>query len=67
MIVRVGKFGDTASDISLNDGATVEDALRARGIAYNDERILVNGEEANLEDELEQGDVVNIVTSKGAA
>lgn len=67
MLVQVGKFGDEAEEVKLSSSDSVEDALSACGISHNGERILVNGVQANLNDELEDGDVVNVVTSKEAA
>ena len=67
MLIQVGKFGSDAEEIRVSSGDTVGDALSASGIIYNNERLLVNGEEANINDELEDGDVVNVVTSKEAA
>lgn len=66
MRVQVGKFGTEAEDVRLDEGATVGEALKKMGISHNGERILVNGKEADIDDEVESGDVVNLVTPKQA-
>ena len=53
MLIQVGKFGSDAEEIRVSSGDTVGDALSASGIIYNHERLLVTGEEANINDELE--------------
>lgn len=65
--VRVGRFGERPRDYTLSTGATVAQALEAAGIALAGETVVVNGEkDINMEDILEDGDVLNLVTSKEA-
>ena len=61
IIVKVVRTGGEVKKYSLEDGSTVEDALDAAGITYNRrDRVRINGEIAELEDVLEDGDRVTV-------
>lgn len=60
--VHVGRTGSALDRVALNGGRTVQDALDAAEINLKDsESVMVNNEEADLDDELEQGDEVVLV------
>jgi putative ubiquitin-RnfH superfamily antitoxin RatB of RatAB toxin-antitoxin module len=60
--VRVVEAGGVFKEVELEDGATVETALRASGARTDvQKQIRVNLDEAALEDILENGDTVYIV------
>lgn len=59
--VRVAQIGGEIKEIALEEGSTIEDALNAAGIDPNGgQRIRVDGETAELQDELEDGDYVTL-------
>lgn len=61
IFVKVGQTGGRVVEVCLNGGRTVEDALDASDVSYSDSnRIRVNGSPADLEDELQDGDIVTI-------
>ena len=60
--VRVVEAGGVFKEVELEDGATVEAALRAAQVRTDvQKQIRVNLDEAELEDILENGDTVYIV------
>ena len=62
ILVKVARTGSKVQEVALNGGRTVEDALIAAGISKKtSEEIQVNGEEADLDMELENGDRVVLV------
>lgn len=60
--VKVARVGGKVETVVLENGdITVEDALDAAGIDHTGKtRIRVNGEPAELDDELEDGDRVTV-------
>jgi hypothetical protein len=56
--VRVGRIPGKIEDVVLNGERTVETALRAVGINWDDAEIRVNDTVAELETELKNGDHV---------
>ena len=61
ILVKVARTGGQVVEVSLNGGRTVEDAIDAADIEYNSrDRIRVNGEPADLDDDLEDGDIVTL-------
>jgi len=59
IMVKVARTGSKVVEIALNGNREVRDALEAAGISKKEsEEISVNGEEANLDYELEDGDRV---------
>ncbi len=61
IIVKVAKTGGLVQEVCLNGGRTVEDALKASGIDYDeDTKIRVNGGSSELEDELKNKDIVTL-------
>ncbi len=59
--VKVARVGGEVKELMLETGATVEEALDASTLEWSDSmRIRVNGEAAELDDELEDGDVITI-------
>lgn len=62
IFVKVARTGSSAIEICLNGSRTVEDALEAAGLNKKaSEEIRVNGEDAELDDELDDGDRVVLV------
>ena len=60
--VRIVEAGGVFKEVELEEGATVETALRAAGVRTDvQKQIRVNLDEAALEDILENGDTVYIV------
>ena len=65
--VTVGSFGSDPTEISIDKDTSIREALEEAGISTGSaEKIYVNGERATLRDILEDGDVVNVVSSKEA-
>lgn len=65
--VAVSSFGRETIALSLPEGATIEDALDKASISLTGrEKTYVSGDEVSKEDELEDGDVLSIVTPKAA-
>ena len=63
--IIIGRFGFAPDEVEIKKGSTVEEALDEAGIELGDrEKIWVNSEKADLEDQLEAGDIVNIVSPK---
>lgn len=61
IFVKVARTGGLVSEVLLDGGRTVEDALTAGDIDFDeDEKIRVNGKPADLDDNLRDGDVVTI-------
>ena len=61
IFVKVAKTGGLVTEVCLNGGRSVADALEAGGYDYEAEyKVRVNGEPADMEDELSNGDVVTI-------
>ena len=61
IFVKVARTGGEVKEFLLNGERTVEEALKIAEIEYDDDnRIRVNGSEADLETELEDGNVVTI-------
>ena len=59
--VKVARTGGKPEVYVLEEGATAEDALDAAGITYNRrDRVRINGDIAELDDELEDGDRVTV-------
>lgn len=64
IFVKVAKTGGLTHEVCLNGDRTVKDALDTAGVEYSESnRIRVNGEDVDLDTELEDGDRV-IVSSK---
>jgi len=60
--VKVGRVGAEIKEVSLEEGATVEEALVAAGLsAKTSETVRINGEDADFDDEVEDGDRVMLV------
>lgn len=65
--IAVSSFGRETVALSLPEGATVSDALEKAGINLTGrEKTYVSGDEVDSDDELEDGDVLSIVTPKAA-
>lgn len=63
--VVVGKFGMTPQELEVGEGTTVGQVLEKSDITLNTgEKPYVGGEQADLMDVLEDGDVVNVVGLK---
>jgi sulfur carrier protein ThiS len=61
IIVKVAKTGDTVKEVCLNGDRTVEDALEAAGLEYDEtSRLRVNGQTVDLDDELEDGEILTV-------
>lgn len=62
ILVKVGRTGGRVEEYSLEgDEPTVSDALQAAGITISKgDRIRLNGETADEDDEVEDGDIITI-------
>jgi sulfur carrier protein ThiS len=68
MLVKVAKLGSEVTEVLLNDGATVSEALAAARISVGNEEIRLNGESAAMDDDVKNGDLVTVVPAvKGGA
>lgn len=62
IVVKVARTGTRLEEVALDGGHTVEDALMAAEITPKEtEEVRINGEPAELDDELEDGDRVILV------
>ena len=62
ILVKVARTGSKAFEVALNGGRTVQDALRAAGISKKEsEEAHVNGEEVDMDYDLEDGDRVLLI------
>jgi hypothetical protein len=65
--VTVSRFGHDPIAVVLNEGATVEEALEEADIDLDGrEQVFVAGERAGMDDEVEDKDVLSVVTPKQA-
>ena len=62
--VTVGRFGSAPVDIEVPVDSTVLHALTVAGLQNESGNRFVNGAEARDDNLLDDGDVINIVTSK---
>ncbi len=64
IVVKVGQTGSAVVEIILNGERTVADALRAANLEVSSSsRLRVGGVEAQLTDELEDGDILVVAGS----
>lgn len=67
IVVTIAKFGSDPVNVTLQEGATVQDAMNASGVSLTGrETAFVGGEDAEDTDILENGDILSIVTPKQA-
>lgn len=59
--VKVGKLPGRIEEISLNGDRTVQAALDAAGLSAEDLEIRVNGDSADYNDEVDDGDHILLV------
>lgn len=64
--VKIGAFGTDPEEYELPKDASVGDALVEAGMDDRTKKVYVNGETANRQDILEDGDVLNVVSPKEA-
>lgn len=65
--VAVSRFGHEPIPVCVDEGATVREVLEKAGISLTGrEKVYVAGAEATMRDEVEEGDVLSIVTPKQA-
>lgn len=64
--VSVARMGQEAVPVALPAGATVQDALDKAGVSGGRAEYFVSGVRADLNDVLEDGDVLALVTPKQA-
>ena len=63
--VKIGRFNEPTQEVTLEEEGTVQDALNALDIQVSDaESMWVNGEQADYEDVLEDGDRLIIAGKK---
>jgi len=61
IFVKVARSGGEVKEVLLNSDRTVQDALNAADLEATDsDRIRVEGQPAELDDELKEGDVVTL-------
>lgn len=58
--VKVIKFGGRIVNVSIEEGSTVEDAIKASELEYSGSEVSLNGDDADLNDEVFDGDTVTI-------
>ena len=64
--ITIARFGQAPQGIKINDGGTVQDALNTAGVEVKSgEKVSVEGVEAEMSNEVENGDVISIYTPKG--
>jgi sulfur carrier protein ThiS len=67
IVIDVARFGHETVTVRLDEGATVEDAIEKAGINLaGTEAAYVDGSLVSMDDELENDDVLSIVTPKQA-
>lgn len=60
-IVKVARTGGRVTEVSVESGASVEDALEASEVDYSStDRIRKNGSRAELSDSVANGDVITV-------
>jgi hypothetical protein len=65
--VAVSRFGHDPIPVKLDEGATVEDALSEAGVDLGENQQVFNaGAQVNMNDIVEDGDVLSIVSPKAA-
>ena len=62
--VKIVQMGAETFILTLPVDATVGEAFAEADLTYVSGSVLVDGVNANSEDELEDGDIINIVTNK---
>lgn len=62
--VKVGRFGNPPREYTLPRNTTVGDALQEAGIDYDSGNVHVGGNPANEDSLLDDGDVINVSSSK---
>lgn len=63
--VKIGRFNESTVTVSLPENATLQDLLdKSEKELASNESLFVDGEEATLDDVLENDDVVQIVGNK---
>lgn len=67
ILVAVSRFGNDPLAVEIAEGATVEEVLDKAGIEVESNQQIFNaGEQVDMEDEVESGDVISIVSPKAA-
>lgn len=67
LLVAVSRFGHDPLAVEIAPGATVEDVLDEAGVEVEANQQVFNaGEQVDLADEVESGDVISIVSPKAA-
>lgn len=67
MVITVARFGHAPQNVTVANGANVNDVLTSAGIALEGrEELFVEGVVAEGADVLENGDILSIVTPKQA-
>ncbi len=67
LAVAVSRFGHDPIPVCVPEGGTIEDVLDKAGITLTGtEKVYVSGAEVDLDDEVEDKDVVSVVTPKQA-
>jgi sulfur carrier protein ThiS len=63
ILVKVAQTGGEVKEYCLNGGRSVADALEVAGFDVDEEyKLRVNGEPADMDTELSNGDIVTIAT-----
>ena len=65
--VTIGRFGDTPQTLTVPVDTTVSQALRLAEVEVGDGSLFVNGESANGDNLLDNGDVLTVATNKQGA
>lgn len=65
--VAVSRFGHDPIAVTVSEGATVEEVLDEAGITLAGREVVYNaGEKVSMEDEVEENDVLSIISPKAA-
>lgn len=62
--ITIGRFGQTPMELQVPVDSTVEHALGLANVTASNGNIFVGGQPARLDNILDDGDVVNVTTSK---
>lgn len=57
-VVRAGRLPGTLANVAVEDGATIQDVLSAAGLSTEGHQVRLNGESAELDAEVEDGDTI---------
>ncbi len=60
-IVKIARLGTAVQEVAVSEDATVQDVLTAAGMVIENEDVRIDGDSADLTDEIGDGELVTIV------